>query len=144
MPRGGAIGERFITDEEWKEAVKLRLEFLQWSNVELARRLGVTPSAITNLFKKSRTSTLKPKIEELIGFPDRSAMPSPPSQFATGSRRPRAPEPEPLPEPLPAANREEMASEQLAELILHFSALDGEGRVRLIERAHTLRDERKK
>jgi hypothetical protein len=124
VPRGGTSGERYPTDEEWKEALRLRLEELGWSNAELSRRLDVTPAAITHLFKKALTSTLKPQIEKLVGWPD---QPSPPSRVAIGTPRRSSPS-------------RGINSEQLAELITYFQALNQENRLRLLERAHALWD----
>jgi hypothetical protein len=126
MPRGGTSGERYPTDEEWKEALKLRLVELRWSNAELARKLDVTPAAITHLFKKAVSSTLKPEIEKLVGWPDVNA-PSLPPRMAIGTRR-------------PSSTGRGINSEQLAELISYFQALSQENRVRLLERAHALWD----
>jgi transcriptional regulator with XRE-family HTH domain len=122
VPKGGTSGQRHATDEEWKEALKLRLEVLGWSDAELARRLGVTPGAITHLFKKAVTSTLRPRIEKLTGWPD--VPTDPPSRFASGTRRKLAP----------------ADPGQLAELISLYQALNSDNRVRLIERAQALRD----
>lgn len=129
VPKGGTSGERYPTDEEWKEALKLRLEELGWKNAELARRLNVTPAAITHLFKKAVSSTLRPEIEKLVGWPDAN-RPSPPSRVAIGTPRPRS-----LSSPTRGIN-----SEQLAELISYFQALSQENRLRLLERAHALWD----
>jgi hypothetical protein len=126
VPKGGTTGERYPTDEEWKEVLKLRLGELGWSNAELARKLNVTPAAITHLFKKAVTSTLKPEIEKLVGWPDVNAHSSP-SRMAIGTRR-------------PSSTSRGINSEQLAELISYFQALSQENRVRLLERAHALWD----
>jgi transcriptional regulator with XRE-family HTH domain len=129
VPKGGTSGQRHATDEEWKGALKLRLEELGWSNAEFARRLGVTPGAVTHLFKKAVTSTLRPRIEKLVGWPDPA-----PSRLAVGTRRSSDPETTPVP------SKGEINSGELAELISLYQSLNSENRVRLIERAHTLRD----
>jgi transcriptional regulator with XRE-family HTH domain len=124
VPKGGTIGQRQATDEEFKAWLRLRLDELGWSNVELARRLGVTPGAITHLFKKAVTSTLRPKIEMLLGRADADA---PVAGLAAGTR------------PSSSTSRE-AHTEQLAELISYFQSLNSENRVRLIERARSLWD----
>lgn len=120
VPKGGTTGQRHATDEEWKEALRLRLDEIGWSQVELARRLGVTPGAITHLFKKAVTSTLRPRIEQLVGWPDADA-PRTPTRLAAGTE--------------PGSDE---ISRQLAELIGLFQALSTANRLRLVERAHAL------
>ena len=132
VPKGGIGGPRFPTNEEWKEAIKLRLEEIGWSYSELARQLGVTPAAITHLFAKATSSTLRPRIEDLLGWPEHG--PHAPGQFPAGTARTAATEPT---DPKATA-RNNVASGQLAELISYFQALNPENKVRVIERAHTL------
>jgi len=111
----------------------LRLKELGWSDSEFARKLGVTAGAVNYLLTKAVSSTLRPKVEKLLGWPE-SGPPGPPTRLAVGSRRSTPPAP-------PASHgREKTNTEQLAELIDHFQALNQENRVRLIERASALRD----
>lgn len=147
VPQGGARGRRHPTSEEWKVALRVRLEDLGWSDGELARRLGVSPEAISYLFAKAVTSTLRPRIEELVGWPRPENMPRPPSQLAVGSRRPApattsAPAPPPPPPPQTPSQEPTAAinSGQLAELISYYQALNTENKARLVERAHSLFD----
>jgi hypothetical protein len=134
VPKGGATGQRYPTDDGWKEAVRLRLKELDWSDSEFARKLSVTTGAVNYLLTKAVSSTLRPKVEKLLGWPE-SRPPGPPTRLAVGSRRsaPSAP-------PAASQGREKTNTEQLAELIDHFQALNHENRVRLIERASALRD----
>ena len=114
----------------------MRLKELRWSDSEFARRLGVTTGAVNYLLTKAVSSTLRHKADTLLGWPQ-SGPPGPPARLAVGSRRsaPSAPTP-----PAPSHGREKTNTEQLAELIDHFQALNHENRVRLIERASALRD----
>jgi hypothetical protein len=111
----------------------LRLKELDWSDSEFARKLGVTTGAVNYLLTKAVSSTLRPKVARLLGWPE-SGPPGPPTRLAVGSRR-SAPSAPPAPH-----GREKTKTEQLAELIDHFQALNHENRVRLIERASALRD----
>lgn len=118
----------------------MRLKELGWNDSEFARRLKVTTGAVNYLLTKSVSSTLRPKVETLLGWP-RSPPPGPAPRLAVGSRRSTPAPPAPVAAALaPAHGREKTNTEQLAELIDHFQALNHENKVRLIERASALRD----
>lgn len=73
-PRGPQVhpsGELHTVDDEWKDRVRAALEKLDWSQRDLAARIGASPGAITGLLKPGRSqSRLVLKVHKVLGWPD--------------------------------------------------------------------------
>lgn len=65
---GGPQGSAYPITEEWRVKVKLRLAELQMSQAELARRVGCTGAAITNVLRDNQQSSLIPAIHMALGW----------------------------------------------------------------------------
>jgi len=63
-------GAAYPISDEWRARVKIRLEELEMSQAELARRVGCTPAAITNVLRDNKQSSLVPKIHRVLGWDD--------------------------------------------------------------------------
>ncbi len=58
-------------DDWWKDEVRLEMEKREWTQQDLAQQLGLSPAAISNMFKPGpRQIRFKPKIHKLFGWPD--------------------------------------------------------------------------
>ncbi len=56
MPPSGRRQTYFI-DDDWRDRVRARLEELEWSQAELARRVGCSPAMITLLLSGQRSDS---------------------------------------------------------------------------------------
>lgn len=62
-------GPAWTVDESWKRDVKAALKRAGISQADLATKIGVTPSAITIIFRpETKQTRLKPAIHKVLGF----------------------------------------------------------------------------
>ena len=55
--------------QAWRDLLEEKIKELDISQAELARRIGRTPAAITNVLHDNRSSKLIPKIHAAVGWP---------------------------------------------------------------------------
>jgi lambda repressor-like predicted transcriptional regulator len=70
MPRQRRpTGPAWTVDDTWKDDVRVAMRKKGISRADLARQLGVSPSAITVLFRpETKQTRLKPGIHRILGF----------------------------------------------------------------------------
>ncbi len=64
------LGSAYPITDEWRAKVRARLDELKMSQAELARRVGCTPAAITNVLRDNKQTSLLPKIHRVLGWDD--------------------------------------------------------------------------
>ena len=70
-------GPAWTVDETWKDDVRVAMRSKGISRADLARQLGVSPAAITVLFRpETKQTRLKPAIHRILGFVEPEASPA--------------------------------------------------------------------
>lgn len=70
-------GPAWTVDETWKDDVRAALRSKGISRADLARQIGVSPSAITVLFRpETKQTRLKPAIHRVLGFVEPESAPA--------------------------------------------------------------------
>lgn len=122
---------------DFKEAARLRLSALGWSQTKLADEVGVTRGAISHLFNTAKQSSLVPAIEKALGMGPR--VPAVPRELDTSGPVKRQSlhrafelERRPLDEHV---DSEDGRYREINDL---FFVLDDFNRARLLERARVL------
>jgi hypothetical protein len=66
MPRKGPA---YLITPDWRKAVLERMVAKGWNKAELARQLGCSRTAVTDMLTDGQTSTLVPEVEKSLGLP---------------------------------------------------------------------------
>ena len=133
MPKAGPYT---ATPDEWKAALKARLEELDWSYTDLAEKIGVSRASVSHIMNTGLASSHVEAIERAVGGLKKKAeqawkaaeVAAAKEKLATRSAAPVAPR----------------SVADVAELLSYFQELSPEHRVRVIERARTLWEEERK
>ena len=131
MPKAGPAHP---VDDEWREALAIRLRELEWTHDDLATKIGVTRGAISHVIKRGVQSSLVPAIERAVGWdPDRRSRTS--GRVALGTAR-----------PVPAQEgqisievmRELLGTPAQIELLTGFQQLNASNQASVLERVRVL------
>ena len=131
MPKSGPYK---ATPDEWKAALKARIEELGWSYTQLAEKVGISRAAISHIINTSLASSHKDAIEEAVGgLGGKKAeqgwkaaeVAAAKEKLATRSAAPAAPR----------------SAADVAELLSYFQELSPAHKARVVERARTLWEE---
>jgi hypothetical protein len=141
MPKSGPA---YPIDDEWREALAIRLRELKWTHDDLAKRVsgiresrgeeGIARSAISHLVKRGIQSTLVPDVEAAIGWDtDRRNRRSPKLALGTGggARDGRV---------SIEVMRDLFASQELLDLVASLLRLNPDNRALVVERVNALLD----
>jgi hypothetical protein len=136
MPKSGPA---YPVDDEWREALAIRLRELGWTHDDLAKRVSeirgepIVRSAISHLVKRGIQSTLVPDIEKAIGWDSGRRGRS--TRFAhgtaSGSRDGQV---------SIGVMRDLFASQDLLDLLTNFLKLNPANRALVVERVRALLD----
>lgn len=131
MPKAGPAHP---IDDEWREALAIRLRELGWTHDDLATKVGVTRGAISHVIKRGIQSSLLPAIERAVGWdPDRHSRA--PVRIALGTSRPPV-----VPEGQISVEvmRQLLGSTAQIELVTSFQKLNQSNQASVLERVRVL------
>jgi transcriptional regulator with XRE-family HTH domain len=129
MPKSGPYQ---ATPDEWKVALKAKLDELGWTYTQLAEKVGISRAAISHIVNSSLASSHVEAIEKAVGgLNTRKAEQAWKAAEVAAAK-------EKLATRSPAAPR---PAAEVAELISYFQELSPEHKARVIERARTLWEE---
>lgn len=127
MPKAGPYT---ATPDEWKAALKARLEELDWSYTDLAEKIGVSRAAVSHIVNTGLASSHVDAIEHAVGGLKKKAEQAWKAAEVAAAKEKLA---KPPAAPRPAAD--------VAELLSYFQELSPEHKARVVERARTLWEE---
>ncbi len=127
MPKAGSYT---ATPDEWKAALKARLEELGWSYTDLAEKIGISRAAVSHIVNSGMASSHVEAIERAVGGLNKKAEQAWKAAEVAAAKEKLAKSPA---APRPAAD--------VAELLSYFQELSPEHRARVVERARTLWEE---
>ena len=127
MPKAGSYT---ATPDEWKAALKARLEELGWSYTDLAEKVGISRAAVSHIVNSGLASSHVEAIERAVGGLNKKAEQAWKAAEVAAAKEKLAKSPA---APRPAAD--------VAELLSYFQELSPEHKARIIERARTLWEE---
>jgi transcriptional regulator with XRE-family HTH domain len=127
MPKAGSYT---ATPDEWKAALKARLEELGWSYTELAEKIGISRAAVSHIVNSGLASSHVEAIERAVGGLKKKAEQAWKAAEVAAAKEKLAKSPA---APRPAAD--------VAELLSYFQELSPEHKARVVERARTLWEE---
>jgi transcriptional regulator with XRE-family HTH domain len=126
MPKAGPYT---ATPDEWKAALKARLEELDWSYTDLAEKIGISRAAVSHIVNTGLASSHVEAIERAVGGLNKKTEQAWKAAEVAAAKEKLA---------KPAAPR---PAADVAELLSYFQELSPEHKARVVERARTLWEE---
>lgn len=131
MAKGPKAGPAYPIDDEWREALTIRIRELGWTHDDLADKVGVSRGAISHLIKRGIQSSLVPKIERAVGWdPDRRHRARPLARGTGGASV--------VGQVSVEVMRDLLGSPQQIELVTNFQQLNAGNQSNVLERVRVL------